>query len=108
MTQQPSQPPSDEAHLSRESVHAVLRAARFGIHAYPGPVGELIDHELRAYVDGRRQLPPDAMPERLLAILLQALKHEATTASGTLPARYKKGTPLHWEYAPRRTDPAEQ
>lgn len=107
MTQQSSQP-SDQARLSRDSVHAVLRAARFGIHAYPSPVGELIDRELRAYVHGGRQLPPDAMPERLLAILLQDRKHGATAADAMLPARYKKGTPLHWEYSARLADPAEE
>lgn len=53
--------------------------------------------------------PPAAMPERLLAILLQALEREPAATSGpdrTLPARYRKGTPLHWEL-PRRMNPAE-
>jgi hypothetical protein len=58
MSQQPSHPQPDDGHLSRESVHAVLRAARFGIRAHPDPIGELIDRELRAYVDGGHQLPP--------------------------------------------------
>ncbi|MGE3289400.1 MAG: hypothetical protein AB7J32_25340 [Pseudonocardia sp.] len=106
MSQQPSQPPSAAAHPSREPVDAVLRAARCGLQTYPGPVGELIDRELRAYVDGGRRLPPDAMPERLPAILLHDLEREAAEAKGTLPARYKNGTPLRWEYTPRATDGA--
>jgi hypothetical protein len=111
MTQQTSTPPFHDADLNRESVHTILRAARFAIRAYPGPVGELIERELRAYVDTGRQLPPDARPERLLAILLQALEEErkAATASPrhTLPARYRKGTPLHWEYTASPAAPAE-
>ncbi|MGD9531481.1 hypothetical protein [Pseudonocardia sp.] len=107
MSQQPLQSPSADVHPGREPVDAVLRAARFGLEAYPGPVGELIDRELRAYVDGGRRLPPDAVPERLLAILLHDLEREAAEAKGTLPARYKKGTPLGWEYTPRDTDGAE-
>lgn len=110
MTEHPSPSPSDDGRLSREAVHAVLGAARHGIRAYPGPVGELIDRELRAYVDTGRQLAVDTLPERLVSLLLEA--HEGQPAAGaaperTLPARYRKGSPLHWDYVPGSANTAE-
>jgi hypothetical protein len=111
MTEHPSpSQPSDGGRLSREAVHAVLHAARQGIRAYPGPVGELIDRELRGYVDTGRQLALDALPERLVSLLVEA--QEGQPAAGvaparTLPARYRKGSPLHWDYVPSSANTAE-
>jgi hypothetical protein len=97
-------------------VHTILRAARFGHQAYSGPIGELIDRELRAYIDTGRQLPPNSIPERLLKLLLALQGAVSSTAESTpstaaspeqiLPARYRKGTPLHWEFTPRTETPA--
>lgn len=91
--------------LSEDSVHVILGAIRFGTRAYPGPVGELIERELRAYVENGRQLSSGALPERLLAGLsseAEALRtHESTSTAHMLPARYRKGSPLRWEYTPR-------
>jgi hypothetical protein len=104
MTEQTPRQSADKGDLSTEAVHTILGTARFGVRAYPGPVGELIDRELRAYVDTGRQLPPHAIPERLLTTLHQAQEREPATAAepeATLPVRYRKGTPLHWEPTPR-------
>jgi hypothetical protein len=94
---------SHERDLSTETVHTILRAARFSLQAYPGPIGELIDRELRSYVDTGRQLPAGSIPERLLANLLQTQEPAPSTVAEpepTLPARYRKGTPLHWDHHP--------
>jgi hypothetical protein len=85
MAQPSLTPAADRPQLSREYVHAILRASRFGIHAYPGPVGELIERELRAYVDGGRRLPPDSTAERLLAVLLEALGKERKAPTMSRP-----------------------
>lgn len=100
MPRPPSHPGYEPAPLNREAVHAILRAARFGADAYPGPVGELIGRALGAYLEGGWQLPPDSMPERLLAVLRPASGHDAGTTTGRdrLPAVYRNGTPLHWAY----------
>jgi hypothetical protein len=102
--QQPPHQASDERELGTGAVHTILRAARFGLRAYPGPIGELIDRELRAYIDGGSQLPANSVPERLLASLRQTQEREPSTVAETertLPARYRKGTPLRWELTPR-------
>lgn len=105
MTEQPATTLSD-GHLSRESVHTILRAARVALRAYPGPIGELIDRELRAYGDTGQQLPPRALPERLLTALRTLENGQSADPERTLPARYRPGTPLHWELTPGRTDSA--
>lgn len=98
--------PPGVVRLSGQAVHTALRAARYALSAYPGPIGELIDRELRAYIDSGHELPPTALPERLLTTLIAAAAGQpamTTDPSPPLPpARYKPGTPLHWEY---RTDP---
>jgi hypothetical protein len=95
---------SGQPRLDREAVHAILRAARFGHEAYPGPIGELIERELTAYVETGRQLPADSGPERLLVVLHLAQEQAGETTTEEpryrLPAVYKKGTPLHWELTP--------
>jgi hypothetical protein len=109
MTYQPDRERDGQRDLSIEDVHTILRAARVGLQAYPGPIGELIDRELRAYVDTGRQLPADSIPERLLTGLLQTQERAPITVAEverTLPARYRKGTPLRWELTPRTELPA--
>jgi hypothetical protein len=90
--------PPDPARLSQQAVHTVLRAARYALRSYPGPIGELIDRELRAYIDTGHELPPTALPERLLATLIAAAHRSAASTDPLPPARYMRGTPLHWEY----------
>jgi hypothetical protein len=55
--------PPDAARLSQQAVHTAVRAARYDLYSYPGPIGELIDRELRAYIDTGHALPPTALPE---------------------------------------------
>jgi hypothetical protein len=106
MTDQPPHQPADTHSLSTDAVHTILRAARYSRQAYPGPIGELVDRELRAYVDTGQQLPPTSIPERLLASLRQHQEHAPDTEPGlTLPARYRKGSPLRWELTPRTEQP---
>jgi hypothetical protein len=95
-------PPAAPA-LSRDTTHAALRAAAYALQAYPGPVGELIDRELRSYVDSGHAAHPAAMPSRLIATLAAAESREPAAAPGRdrtagLPARYRPGSPLQWEY----------
>lgn len=97
--------PPDAARLSQQAVHTALRAARYALHSYPRPIGELIDRELRAYVDTGHELPPAALPQRLLATLVAAATNQTPITTDPspppLPARYAQGTPLHWEYGCR-------
>jgi hypothetical protein len=86
--------------LGRDITHA---AAAYALHAYPGPVGELIDRELRSYVDSGHAAHPAALPSRLIATLAAAESREPAAAPGRdrtagLPARYRPGSPLQWEY----------
>jgi hypothetical protein len=86
--------------LDRDATHAALRAGRYGALAYPGPVGELINRELRGYVDTGHQLDVPALAPRLIAFLA-AQAGEAdlpTNPYAHLPARYRPGSPLHWDY----------
>lgn len=92
-----------EPALGRDTTHAALRAAAYALHAYPGPVGELIDRELRSYVDSGHAAHPAALPSRLIATLAAAESREPAAAPGRdntagLPARYRPGSPLQWEY----------
>lgn len=105
MNQPARTPPPGTARLSQQAVHTALRAARYALHSYPGPIGELIDRELRAYIDTGHELPPTALPERLLTTLIAtATSQPAITKDPSLPARYTRGTPLHWEYGCRDRD----
>jgi hypothetical protein len=97
--------------LSRDTTHAALRAASYALHAYPGPVGALIDRELRSYVDSGHAAHPAALPSRLIATLAAAESREPAATPGRnstagLPARYRLGSPLHWEYPTSSTSPA--
>jgi len=90
--------------LNREATHTALRAARYALRAYPGPVGEIVDRELRGYVDAGHAVPPAALPARLIAMLSAAQGKEPAAANGRNtttwpPARYRPGSPLHWDYA---------
>jgi hypothetical protein len=101
-------PPAAPA-LGRDTTHAALRAAAYALHAYPGPIGELIDRELRSYVDSGHAAHPAALPSRLIATLAAAESREPAAAPGRnsaagLPARYRPGSPLHWEYGTARCD----
>ena len=102
MTQSSSTPSGADPVLSQESVYSILRVARSAPHVFPGPVGELIAREMRAYIHAGRQLPPDTLPERLLAVLLPIPEAAQAAAISrpeyALPARYRKGSPLHWDY----------
>lgn len=101
MNQPARSSPPDAARLSQQAVHTAPRAARYALHSYPGPIGELIDRELRAYIDTGHEAPPTALPERLLtALLATATRQPAITTDPSpppLPARYRQGTPLHWD-----------
>ena len=95
-------PPAAPA-LGRDTTHAALRTARYALRAYSGPIGELIDRELRSYVDSGHAAHPTALPSRLIATLAAAEGREPATApdrnsTAGLPARYRPGSPLHWEY----------
>jgi hypothetical protein len=73
------------------------------LRAYSGPIGELIDRELRSYVDSGHAVHPAALPSRLIATLAAAEGREPAVAPGRnstagLPARYRPGSALHWEY----------
>jgi hypothetical protein len=96
--------PAPSPGLNRKATDAALRAARYALRAYPGPVGELIDRELRGYVDAGHAVPPAALPARLIAKLRAAQEREPAAANGRNtttwpPARYRPGSPLHWHYA---------
>lgn len=87
---QPSQSiPNHPPRMDHDSVHATLRAARHGAHAYPGPVGELIRR-------GASALAP-----RLIAFLTATEEQEVARPANPwahLPARYRPGSPLQWDY----------
>jgi hypothetical protein len=99
-------------------MRTILSAARVGRRTYPGPIGELIERELHTYLDADRPLPIHSIPERLLTSLLptpesaghESAGHESGTVTTAepepgLPVRYRRGTPLHWEPAPRPSPP---
>ncbi|HTF51716.1 MAG TPA: hypothetical protein VK735_30085 [Pseudonocardia sp.] len=95
--------PAPSPGLNREATHAALRAVRYALRAYPGPVGELIDRELRGYVDAGHAVPPTALPARLIAKLSAAQGREPAAANGRNtaalpPPRYRPGSPLQWDY----------
>jgi hypothetical protein len=103
MTNDPSSTSSHETNLDAEAVRLIGEAARVGREVYPGPVGELIDRELRAYAETGYRVPDHSLTERLVATLLEQKDREPVNANPerSLPARYIKGTPLHWELTPR-------
>lgn len=100
----PSAPPSSARRtpLGRKAADVALRAARYAILAYPGPIGELISHELHSHVDHDEQLDQAAVATRLvLAMQRREARHPLPpTRSGWehLPAQYMPGSPLHWRY----------
>lgn len=92
--------------LDVDVTHAVLRAVRYARRAYPGPIGELLDRELHAYVDTGYLAPADALPARLVALLTEAQAAEAAPAEPeALPGRYRPGSPLRWDYPEKVTGP---
>jgi hypothetical protein len=87
--------------LDRGATNAALRAASYARATYPGPIGELIDRELRGYVGAGQVLPATALASRLIVQLTTAQARDAQSSAtpSRLPARYRPGTPLHWDYA---------
>lgn len=73
----PHPPPPAHARMDRAATHAALRAAHYGARAHPGPVGELIERELHAYVQAGVQLVRPALAPRLIAVLTAAEDGEA-------------------------------
>ncbi|GAA5152779.1 hypothetical protein GCM10023321_21970 [Pseudonocardia eucalypti] len=97
---------STSARLDVDATHRTLRAARYARRAYPGPIGELVERELRAYVETGYLAPADALPARLVTLLTEAQVAEAASAEPeALPARYRPGSPLHWDYPEKVTEP---
>jgi hypothetical protein len=99
--------------LDLETTHAALGAGRFALGLFPGPIGELIDRELRGYVDSGHAAQPSALAPRLITVLAAARNHDsADPAPGPqrLPARYRKGSPLRWDYpaGPVRGTPGDR
>jgi hypothetical protein len=101
-----AQPPTSTTaptfgRLDRSAVHTALRAAGYACAAYPGPIGELIDRELRGYVDSGYAVPTTALAHRLVVQLAAAHDRNRQASSATwsqLPARYRPGSPLQWDY----------
>jgi hypothetical protein len=91
------------APLSSEVERPALRAARYAAAAYPGPVGELIDREIRAYVDAGGALSPAALGPRLVSAMQRAEIHHplppVRSESGhRLAARPVPGSGSRWQY----------
>ena len=87
--------------LDHSAVHTALRAASYARAAYPGPIGELIDRELRGYVDSGYAVPTTAHAHRLIVQLAAAHGRDRQASPATwsqLPARYRLGSPVQWDY----------
>jgi hypothetical protein len=87
--------------LDHSAVHTALCAAGYARAAYPGPIGELIDRELRDYVDSGNAVPTTALAHRLIVQLATAHGRDRQASPATwsqLPARYRPGSPLQWDY----------
>ena len=102
-TSPPGAPPSSaQTRLSPDAARAALRAARYAVAAYPGPVGELISRELHSYVGAGEQVHAPALATRLiLALERSEAQHPLPPIHGGwrhLPAQYIPGSPMHWRY----------
>lgn len=103
-TASPAGTPSStlQARLNPDAASVALRAARYAVAAYPGPIGELINKELRSYVDAGEQVRAPALVARLiLALQRSEAQHPLPPIrSGWwhLPAQYIPGSPMHWRY----------
>lgn len=91
--------------LDVDATHTALRAARYARRAYPGPIGEQLERMLCAYVDTGYLAPADALPARLVTVLTDAQAAEAASVElEALPARYRPGSPLRWDYPEKVTE----
>jgi hypothetical protein len=104
-------PSSAQTRMGPDARRVALRAARYAVAAYPGPIGELISRELRGYVDAGEQVQVPALAARLiLALERSETQHPLPSIRGGwghLPARYIPGSPLHWRYRTRADDAEE-
>jgi hypothetical protein len=93
---------TDHPQLTEAEIAAARRAARTAVADFPEPVGELINRELHGYANAGDRLPARALAPRLVT-LLESTDHRppaepATPRPRILPARYRPGSPLHWDY----------
>ena len=93
---------SPQARLSRDAARTALRAARYAVAAYPGPIGELISRELHSYVDAGEQVHAPALAARLILALQRGEAQNPLPPIQSdwrhLPAQYIPGSPMHWRY----------
>jgi hypothetical protein len=89
------------SRLSREATDEARRAARYAVSANPGPIGDLVDQELKRYIEAGEELHAPALPPRLIAALRASEAQHPLPPTPNwrhLPAQYIPGTPLHWRY----------
>jgi hypothetical protein len=87
------------SRLDDDDIHTALKVARYARQTYPGPIGELIENSLHKYVEIGYQLDPAGLEPRLVAALDGAAQAAPSRHGyGHLPARYRPGSPLHWDY----------
>jgi hypothetical protein len=102
---------SAQTRLSRDAAQIALRAARYAVAAYPGPIGELISRELHSYVDAREQVHAPALAARLILALQRGETQNPLppiqNAWRHLPAQYIPGSPMHWRYRTSADDTEE-
>jgi hypothetical protein len=89
---------TDHPQLTEVEIATARRAARAAVADFPEPVGELINRELHGYADAGDRLPARALAPRLVILLESTDPAEPTMPRPrTLPARYRPGSPLHWD-----------
>ncbi|MCD2195839.1 hypothetical protein LQ327_20920 [Actinomycetospora endophytica] len=89
--------------LGMDAERVALHAARYAAAAFPGPVGELISQEIRAYVEAGRALAPSDLAPRLVSNMRRAeitnpLPPLRSPAGNLHAARYVPGSPMHWRH----------
>ena len=89
----------DPPRLDDDDIRTALKVARYARQTYPGPIGELIENSLQRYVEIGYQLDPAGLEPRLVAAVEAAAQAAPSRDGyGHLPARYRPGSPLHWDY----------
>ncbi|HEY2223264.1 hypothetical protein [Actinomycetospora sp.] len=97
-------PPKDslaERDLTTVERATALRSARYGSHAYPGPVGDLIKTKIEEYVMDGRLLEPFDLARRLIRSMQTMETRSPLPPRGGydhLPAVAVPGSGSRWRY----------
>ena len=106
----PPETPLTDRVLTTDERAVALRSARYGSHAYAGPVGDLISSTLQEYVLDGKLLEPFSLPRRLVRAM-QTLEARCPLPRlggyDYLPAAHIPGSGRLWRYRTAADDSAE-